>query len=111
MNVPLTVASCGFHPGDLPSASAFLTVHDRNVRLAAMKQSEAGEGIVLRMVEVEGRETTARVTVSPALLPQGTAAVEVDTLERPVAGNGARLEGEMLTVQVPAFGIAAVRIE
>ncbi|NWG76401.1 MAG: hypothetical protein HXY24_17665, partial [Rubrivivax sp.] len=65
----------------------------------------------LRLVEVAGRDTAARVTLAPALAPAGAAAVEVDTLERPVEGSTARLEGQMLTMQVPAFGIVAMQVK
>jgi len=110
MNVPLVVASCGFHDGELPSARSFLSIEDVNVRLAAMKESQDGESLVLRMVEVEGRETEARIALAPALLPEGAAAVEVDTLERSIASSSARIEDSTLVVKLPAFGITTVRI-
>ena len=116
MNVPLVVTSCGFHGGDLPAAMSLLAVEDENVRLVAMKESQDGAGIVLRLVEVEGKETEARVTLASELLPAGATAVEVDTLERSLeAGDGVnvastRLEGNVLTVRLPAFGITTVRI-
>jgi hypothetical protein len=67
--------------------------------------------IVLRLFEVEGQETTARVRLSPAFVSPGAAAVEVDTLELEIEEGTARLEGDVLSVRVPAFGISTVRIE
>jgi alpha-mannosidase len=110
MNVPLVASSCGFHSGDLPTAISFASVEGENVRLAAVKESQDGKAIVLRLVEVEGVETEARVTLSPELAPQGATAVEVDTLERPLDGGSARIEKGTLTVRLPAYGIATVRI-
>lgn len=110
LNVPLVTMSCGAHGGDLPAALSFLHLEPENVRLAALKESQDGAAIVLRLVEVAGADTAVRVTLAPALAPAGAAAVEVDTLERPVEGGTARLEGQTLTVRVPAFGIAAVRV-
>jgi len=119
MNIPLVVTSCGFHSGDLPSAKSFVTIMDKNVRLAAMKMSQDGAAqdgrtIILRLVEVEGKETEARLTLAPELLPRGTngetTAVEVDTLERSLDVNNARLEGNTLVAKLPAFGITTVRI-
>jgi alpha-mannosidase len=115
MNAPLVVASCGFQEGDLPSALSFVAVEPVNVRLAALKQAQGPVGgtpggVVLRLVEVEGLETEARVALAPELVPQGAAAVEVDTLERPVEGGSARLEEGTLSVTLPAYGIATVRI-
>ena len=116
MNVPLVVASCGFHSGELPSALSLVAVEPKNVRMAALKKgqpgayAERGAAIILRLVEVEGHKTEARLTLAPELLPEEATATEVDTLERPLDINGARLEGGTLVVSLPAFGIATVRI-
>jgi alpha-mannosidase len=113
-NVPLVVTGCGFHPGDLPPAISFLAIEDRNVRLAAMRKSQDGKALILRLVEVEGKETQARLSLAPGLLPrevgERVSAVEVDTLERPLEGRNVRLEGGTLLVRVPAFGISTVCI-
>jgi alpha-mannosidase len=108
MNEPLTVLSCGFQEGDLPAEASFVAVAPSNVRLAALKGSEEGEALVLRLVEVGGVDTDARVTLSP-LLGVGEATT-LDLLERPVEGGEVRLEGEALLVQVPAHGIVTVRL-
>jgi len=110
MNVPLVVSSCTFHGGDLPSAMSFAAIEDTNVRLVAMKKGQDGEAVVLRLVEVEGKQTEAKLTLAPPLLPEGAAAVEVDTLERPLDDGCARLEGNTLVVEMPPFGITTVRI-
>jgi hypothetical protein len=65
---------------------------------------------VLRLVEVEGRETEAQVALAPELAPEGATVVEVDTLERPIEGGSARLAEGTLTVTLPAYGIAAVQV-
>ncbi len=109
MNAPLVVASCGFHDGDLPSVKSFVTVEDTNVRLAALKQGQDG-GIVLRLVEVEGRETEAGVRLARELMPEGGTAFAMDTLERPLEGGSARLERDTLVVKLPAYGIATVQV-
>jgi alpha-mannosidase len=111
MNVPLVVVGCGLHEGDLPGTMSFVTLGESNICLAAMKKSQHGGSIILRLVEVEGRETAAKLTLAPALLLENAIAVEVDTLERPLPANGAKLEGDTLTVTLPAFGITTVAIE
>jgi alpha-mannosidase len=110
MNVPLVVLSCGFHGGDLPTATSFVALQDKNIRLAAMKESQDGRALVLRLVEVEGRDAEAHVALAPALLPEGAPVAEVDTLERPIAAGSARTEGHSVAVRVPAYGIVTVRI-
>ena len=109
-NVPLVPVSCGFQDGDLPASLSLVKVEDDNVRLVALKKSEDGEGMILRLVEAEGKKTETRVKLAPELVAAGTAVVEVDTLERPVAKNGARLEDGTLVVEIPACGIVAVRV-
>ncbi|NLF03167.1 MAG: alpha-mannosidase [Anaerolineales bacterium] len=110
INIPLAVTSCGFHSGDLPLAKSFARVEDQNVRLAAVKRGQDGASTVLRLFEVAGVETNARVTLAPDLAPDGATAVEVDTLERPRERNTARLDGQTLSVHLPAFGVATIRI-
>ncbi|MBN1640129.1 MAG: alpha-mannosidase [Anaerolineae bacterium] len=111
LNQPLLVASCGIHEGDLPGAMSTLAIEAPNVHLAALKESEDGRGIALRLIEVEGRETEARVALAPALAGAGARAVAVDMLERPVGDASASLAGGALTVRLPAYGIVTVRVE
>ncbi|MGC9520381.1 MAG: alpha-mannosidase [Anaerolineae bacterium] len=113
-NVPLIVMSCDFHRGDLPPVHSFVSVAPNNVRLAALKEAEDGEGIVLRVVEVEGKTGEAEIRLAPELLSDHATAVEVDTLERALEINTARLdadgEGWSLTLPLPGFGIKTVLV-
>jgi alpha-mannosidase len=110
-NEPLVVLSCGFQEGDLPTATSFLAVENPNVRLAAVKESQDGQAIVLRLVEVDGEPTQTRVRLSSFLIPSGATAVEADTLERPLPESTARIQDGALLVDLPAHGIATVRIQ
>lgn len=110
VNLPPVVTSCDFQQGNLPITMSLITAENPNMRLTTLKQSQDGNGLILRLVEVDGTATTARIALAPALLPESANAIEVDTLERPVSPNTARLEGTTVTVDLPAFGIAAVRI-
>lgn len=109
-NVPLTVTSCDFQTGELPVSLSLLRCRGRGVRLVALKQSQSGSSVVLRLLEVEGSRQTAEVEVAPQLAGPGAAATEVDALERPLGRSTARLEDGVLRVDVPAGGIAAVAI-
>jgi alpha-mannosidase len=110
LNLPPVVASCGFQDGDLPPALSLVAVEPANVRLAALKQSEDGSGLVLRLVEVDGIATTARITLAPELLPEGARAAEVDMIECPLAVNSAQADGNGITVNLPVYGITAVLV-
>jgi len=89
---------------------SFVSVEDDNVRLVAMKRGRDGESMILRLVEVEGRHTEARLRLASSLLPEGVTAVEADTLERPLDDGRVWLEEGVLTVELPPNGISTVRI-
>jgi len=106
---PPLVVSCDFQAGALPPELSLIAVEPANVRMVALKPAEDGAGLILRLVEVDGVAAEARVMLAPELL-RPTSATAVDTLERPVAAGAARLEGNGMSVNVPASGIAAVRV-
>jgi alpha-mannosidase len=110
LNVPLSVSSAGFHDGDMPPVQSLIALSPGNVRLAALKKAEDGHGFILRLVEVEGKTGEAQLRLAPDLLAPQTTVVEVDTLEQPLAGNVARLEGDVLYVPVAGFGVTTVRV-
>jgi len=87
---------------DLPSAPR---VTSDNVRLAALKHSERGDALIVRLAEYRGQAGTAVVSV-----PDGFRRVErVNLLER----NGTRLptEGRTVRVKLRPWEIATVRME
>jgi alpha-mannosidase len=120
-NVPLVVLGCGVHAGTLPGQASLVRLEQDNVRLGALKESQDGRSLILRLYEAEGKDTEARIALSPLLVgseqggdPASTAGVGarveiVDTLERPAAGAAA-LEGTTLVVSVPAYGVITVRV-
>jgi alpha-mannosidase len=109
-NHPLQVVSTDVHPGRLPPApSGLATVSPPDVVVGAVKKAEADGSIVFRLLETAGKATTARLELAP-LLGTPTAADEVDFLERPVAKGTARLGSGGVTVDLPAHGVATVRV-
>ncbi len=113
LNEPLTVTSCDFHPGRLPTRLSLVSVVQTNVRLTAFKKSRDGEAIILRLVEMDGEATEAEVTLGPELLPRRTVPVMADLMERPLedGDEDLHLVGNALHVKVPAYGIVTVRLE
>jgi len=110
-NVPLVVLNCGFHSGELPTVLSLVTVEDSNVRLVALKEAQEGSqrpGVVLRLVEVEGKATTSRIRLAPELLTEHANAVALDMMERPLGLNTVRMERDTLVVELPAYGICTV---
>jgi len=109
-NHPLQVVSTDVHAGRLaPMISGLAAVSPADVLVTAVKKSEADGSIVFRLLETAGRASTAGLDLGP-LLGVPAAAEEVDFLERPVAKGTARLGSGAVTVGVPAYGVASVRV-
>jgi alpha-mannosidase len=109
-NHPLQVVATDVHSGRLaPTGSAVASVSPPDVVVGAVKKAEADGAIVLRLLETAGRATTARFELA-SLLGTPAGVEEVDFLERPVAKGTARLASGAVTVDVPAHGVASVRV-
>jgi alpha-mannosidase len=109
-NHPLQVVSTDVHSGRLaPAAPGLAVVSPPEVVVGAVKKAEADRSVIFRLVETTGRPSTARLELAP-LLGTPTAVEEVDFLERPVAKGTARLDAGAVTVDVPAHGVASVRV-
>lgn len=108
-NSPMSVVSATVQKGKLPAEKSFVEVLTPNVFVSAVKKAEDSDALIVRLFEVSGKDTEARVRISDLVKP-GTPAKQVDLLERPVAKAKAKMEGDILTVKVPAFGIASVMI-
>lgn len=58
---PLTAYTDTFHHGALPTTFGGIEVEKENVVVTALKPSEDGEGVVLRLNETEGRNTVTKI--------------------------------------------------
>jgi alpha-mannosidase len=108
-NSPLAAVSATVQSGELPAEMSFVEVTTPNVFVSTVKKAEGSDAVVIRMFEAEGKNTTAKIKLAGILKP-GAKAVETDVLERPLPKNGAKLDGNTLSVPVPAFGITTVKI-
>jgi len=104
------VIATDIHKGNLPKEQGFLSVGPSNVLLSGVKKAEDDDGLIIRLYEIEGRQTEARVRLDPSLVKPNSSAVEVDLLERVISERTTKMEGEILKVMVPAFGITSVKI-
>jgi alpha-mannosidase len=98
-NHPFIVSPVELHDGKAAPVKSFAEVGETNVVLTSLKQAEHQEGIVLRLVEYEGKETKAVITLDPTLTAGKSNAVCVDVLERTTEGD-AKLEANRVTVTV-----------
>jgi alpha-mannosidase len=110
-NRPLQVVGTGLHAGRLPAASAGLAaIGPASVVVSEVKKAETGDELVIRLYETEGTKCTAAVEVERTILGQVERVGETDLLERPLEKGTARVKGNGFTVEMPAFGIATVRV-
>lgn len=108
-NSPMAIVSTSVQKGTLPAEKSFVEVLTPGVFMSAIKKAEDGKGIVVRVFDMEGKKTTAKIKISDLVKPDSKA-VETDVLERPVEKNTAKMTGDVVSVTVPAFGQATVKI-
>jgi len=109
-NHPMLVVGTDNHAGELPLSCELLKVLTPNVALSGIKKAEDSGQLIVRLYEIEGRETEARVRVRSCLAPADAPVAEVDLLEQPLASSTARREGDEVVVTIPPFGIATVAV-
>lgn len=109
-NLPFNVVSTTTQKGTLPPRKGFVQILTSNVMLSGMKKAEDSDALVLRLYEVEGKPTRAQVQLDEILASPKASAVETDLLEQPLSQNTAKLEGGILSVDIPAFGTVTVLI-
>ena len=76
-----------------------------------MKKAEGSDALVFRFHNPAEDDDQATILVDPDLIGSVTGATEVDLLERPMVPSSAGTDGNKVTVTVPAYGIATVRVD
>lgn len=109
-NQPLIVVATDSHAGTLPTSQSFAEVLTPGVMLSGLKKAEDSDAVIVRVYEMLGQVTEARIRLSPEFVPSGSTAIETDLMERPLGTSFTRMEGDELVVNVPAYGIATVRV-
>ena len=108
-NEPMDIVGTDIHDGRQPPRKSFVEVMTPNVMLAAIKRAEDSDDVIVRLYEVAGKDTQARVRISDIVKP-GSIAHEVDLREQPIQQSSARMDNDTLVVSIPAYGIASVAI-
>jgi alpha-mannosidase len=89
----------------LPPQCSFLKVDAPNVRVTALKRSEDGDGVMVRLVEMEGRDCTVRLDFGQRV----KTAHRMDIIETEVMGPLA-VEGNAVTLSVGHHAIETVKV-
>ena len=93
------------HAGSMPAENVVVTLCDPMLRHAALKRAEDGEGLVLRLYNIDDKARTASMTFAPSI--KAVIASELD--ER--VGEVFTMDNGTVTVCVPAKKIVTYRLK
>ena len=103
---PLTAVATTAHAGSLPAEHSFASVAPENVVLTAVKKAEDAKGLVFRVYEWAGKDTTAEFHVPPG----ATAATVTNMMETP-EGAPLALAGDVVKAPIHPFEILTIRVD
>ncbi len=110
LNYKLLPMSASRHQGHFAAEHSFIEVEPDNLVLTAVKESQEGDGLILRFYEWAGKEVDARLT-----LPAGAqSAEETDLMEHPLgtsAIDAAALRDGVVTVHTKPYEIKTVKVK
>jgi alpha-mannosidase len=110
-NYPLTAVVTTAHAGALPAEHSFASVGPENVVLTAVKKAEDANGLIFRVYEWAGKETTAEFHVPPG----ATGATVTNLMETPEGGPLAVShwggEGDVVKAPIHPFEILTIRVD
>ena len=94
------------HGGSLPSEAGFVRLLAGSVLLSAVKVSEDGKAVIVRLYEADGK--AGSFSIDCGFVPGAAACA--DQLERPVS-EGLSLDGSVLTGKIGAHQLKILRLE
>jgi alpha-mannosidase len=106
-NAPPYIVMPGAHDGELPASFSFFSADADNVMLTSVKRGEDGNGIILRLVETEGRKATARITIPWPVASASDVNLIADPIPSPSAIN---IEGAALSLELGPFEIRSIKL-
>jgi len=96
----------GKKEGTLDSKMSFCQVDKPNVLLLTLKRAEDGEGIIVRLIETEGKGVTATLTIPHLTIKQAYRTNLVEENE-----GKATFTEHTITTPIKAFGITTIRFQ
>jgi alpha-mannosidase len=105
-NYPLTAVVTTAHPGSLPAEHSFASVAPENVVLTAVKKAEDANGLIFRVYEWAGKESTAEFHVPPG----ATGATVTNLMETP-EGAPLAVAGDVVKAPIHPYEILTIRVD
>jgi alpha-mannosidase len=94
------------HPGALPASHSFASVAPENVVLTAVKKAEDAKGLIFRVYEWAGKESTVEFHVPPG----ATSATVTNMMEAP-EGSPLIVTGDVVKAPIHPYEILTVRVD
>jgi alpha-mannosidase len=105
-NYPLTAVVTTAHPGSLPAEHSFASVSPENVVLTAVKKAEDANGLIFRVYEWAGKQSTVEFHVPPG----ATGATVTNMMEVP-EGDPLTVMGDTVKVPIKPYEILTIRVD
>ena len=98
---------CKNPKGSLPQEKwSFFSLDKKNVTLLAVKKADDGKGIIIRLREIEGKDTALNITFPYVSVRKAALATITEEKIKPV-----RVGGKTIKVQIRKFGIVTLRVD
>ena len=105
-NYPLTAVVATAHAGTLPASHSFASVTPDNVVLTAVKKAEDTKGLIFRVYEWAGKDSTVEFHVPPG----ATGATVTNMMEAP-EGSPLAVTGDVVKAPIHPYEILTVRVD
>jgi len=105
-NYPLTAVVTTAHTGSLPASHSFASVSPENVVLTAVKKAEDANGIIFRVYEWAGKDTTAEFHIPP-----GATSATVTNMQETPEGSALPVTGDVVKVPIHPYEILTIRVD
>jgi len=105
-NYPLTAVVTTAHAGSLPAQHSFASVTPENVVLTAVKKAEDAKGLIFRVYEWAGKESTVEFHV-----PAGATGATVTNLMETLEGSALPLAGDVVKAPIHPYEILTIRVD
>ena len=94
------------HPGALPASHSFASVAPENVVLTAVKKAEDAKGLIFRVYEWAGKDSTVEFHVPP-----GATAATVTNMQETPEGSALAVTGDVVKAPIHPYEILTVRVD
>jgi alpha-mannosidase len=103
---PLAAVVTTAHAGSLPAEHSFASVTPENVVLTAVKKAEDANGLIFRVYEWAGKDSTVEFHV-----PAGATSATVTNMQETPEGGALAVSGDVVKAPIHPYEILTVRVD